>query len=86
MSLSIMVVLNDVGLTLEIVGFALFIFVPLQETWNLSLETGKNPSIIKRISNFMNDHNKTRYVLRYGGIGMIITGLIMQYSFLNQTI
>jgi len=73
-----MVVLNDLGLTLEIIGFAIFLIVPLQETY--SLIVGK-PS---KVSNFITEHLKFRYGFRYGGIGLIILGLIMQYSFLNN--
>jgi len=72
-----MVVLNDLGLTLEIVGFLLFLFVPLQETYNIITEHGS------KTSEFINKHHKIRYGLRYGGISLIISGLIMQYSFLN---
>ena len=72
-----MVVLNDLGLTLEIIGFAIFLIVPLQETYNQLME-GK-----RRTADFFNEHKKVRYGLRYSGIGLIILGLIMQYSFLN---
>jgi len=71
-----MVVLNDWGLTLEIIGFAIFMFVPLQETWNLKLAQAKE----NRITIFINKHDRFRYGLRYGGIGLIILGLIMQYQ------
>ena len=77
-----MVILNDVGLTLEIMGFVIFLFVPLQETWNLELNTGKT-NTLKKISDYFGSHHKTRYILRYGGIGLIILGLIMQYGFLQ---
>ena len=77
-----MVVLNDVGLTLEIIGFVIFLFVPLQETWNISRNASKT-SKLKRISDYFNSHDKTRYILRYGGISLIILGLIMQYGFLQ---
>jgi len=36
-----------------------------------------------RITIFINKHDKVRYGLRYGGIGLIILGLIMQYGFLQ---
>ncbi len=74
-----MVVLNDVGLTLEIIGFLLFLIVPIQETHNIITKSGK-------IQTWMNEHHKTRYSLRYGGIGLIVLGLIMQYGFLNTTL
>jgi len=73
-----MVVLNDVGLTLEIIGFGIFLFVPLQETYNLIL-SGK-----KKVPDFINKHTKIRYGSRYVGIGLILLGLVMQYSFLNS--
>jgi len=73
-----MVVLNDVGLTLEIIGFGIFLFVPLQETYNIISEK------TSKIYDFINERHKIRHVLRYTGIGLIIFGLIMQYSFLNQ--
>jgi len=72
-----MVVLNDWGLTLEIIGFSVFLFVPLQETANWVLE-GK-----RRIPDYINEHHKLRHGLRYGGIILILVGLAMQYSFLN---
>ena len=75
----IMVVLNDVGLTLEIVGFIIFLFVPLQETWNIKLEQAKE----NRITKFIDKNTKLRYGFRYGGIGLIVLGLAMQYGFLN---
>lgn len=72
-----MVVLNDLGLTLEIIGFGIFLFVPLQETYNI---IHQQPS---KISEYINKHNKTRYGFRYGGIILILIGLVMQYSVLN---
>jgi len=73
-----MVVLNDVGLTLEIIGFGVFLFVPLIETHSWTLE-GK-----RTITDFINEHTTLRYGLRYGGIGLILLGLVLQYSFLNS--
>lgn len=72
-----MVVLNDLGLTLEIIGFGIFLFVPIQETYNLVIE-GK-----RRIPDYIDLHTKLRYGLRYGGIVLIVVGLAMQYNFLN---
>ena len=72
-----MVVLNDVGLTIEIIGFVIFLFVPIQETYNLTLEKAS------KTHEFINEHHKIRYGLRYGGIGLIVLGLGMQFSFLN---
>jgi len=75
-----MVVLNDWGLTLEIIGFIMFLFVPLQETLNIMREEAKE----NRIEKYVRKHDKIRYGLRYFGIGFIILGLIMQFGFLNQ--
>ena len=74
-----MVVLNDLGLTLEIIGFIVFLFVPLQETFNIKLQEARE----NRITKFLDKHEKSRYGLRYGGIILIVVGLGMQYSFLN---
>ena len=72
-----MVVLNDIGLTLEIFGFVIFLFVPLQEGYGLIV--GKTDKAYE----YFNSHHRTRYFLRYSGIGLIILGLIMQYGFLQ---
>lgn len=74
-----MVVLNDFGLLLEIFGFIIFLFVPITETWNVKLEQSKENMIKK----FIDKHHKIRYGSRYGGIGLIVSSLIMQFSFLN---
>jgi len=70
-----MVVLNDWGLTLEIIGFAIFLFVPLQETFNMVFSYGN------KLNEYINKHDNLRYGLRYSGIIFVIIGLIMQYSF-----
>jgi len=72
-----MVVLNDLGLTLEIIGFAMFLFVPIQETHNLITKHGS------RLNEYINKHDKVRFTLRYLGISLVILGLIMQYQFFN---
>ena len=74
-----MVVLNDLGLTLEIIGFIIFLFVPLQETFNIKLAQAKE----NRVTKFIDKHNKFRNGSRYVGIGLIVLGLAMQYSSLN---
>ena len=75
-----MVVLNDAGLTLEIIGFVIFLFTPLIETYNITLNQAKE----NRITEFLNKHDRIRYAIRYSGISLIVLGLAMQYSFLNQ--
>jgi len=74
-----MVILNDIGLTLEIAGFIIFLFVPIQESFNLSLNGGNKP----RIRKFIENNPKVERLLRGLGIPLIIAGLIMQYGFLN---
>ena len=72
-----MVVLNDVGLTLEIMGFAIFLFVPITESSSFLQEK------LGKVEEFFYQHKKTKKFLRYFGISLIIVGLIMQYQLLN---
>jgi len=72
-----MVVLNDVGLTLEIAGFVIFLFVPITES------SGYVQEKLPRIEEFFYKHQTFKKALRYIGIGLIILGLIMQYGFLQ---
>jgi len=69
-----MVVLNDFGLTLEIIGFGIFLFVPITESSSILLEQ------LGKIEEFFYQHKKTKSFLRYFGISLIIIGLIMQYQ------
>lgn len=71
-----MVVSNDIGLTLEIIGFLIFLYVPITESFNLTLEHKSN-----KITKFIDNHKKIRYGSRTVGVTIIIIGLIMQYSF-----
>ncbi|GEM_PF-3737267 len=66
-----MSVLGDVGLTLEIIGFIIFLFMPIKETFNLVTVSAKENRITIRLDR------------RYFGIGLIILGIIMQYSFFD---
>lgn len=66
-----MLVLGDVGLTLEIIGFIIFLFMPIKETFNLVTVSAKENRITIRLDR------------RYFGIGLIILGIIMQYSFFD---
>ena len=72
-----MVVLNDLGLTLEILGFIIFLFVPITESSGWLLEK------LGKIEGFFYKHKSLKKFLRYFGIGLIILGLIMQYGFLQ---
>jgi hypothetical protein len=66
-----MTVLSDVGLTIEIIGFITFLFIPIRETFNLVTQSAKKNIIT------------IRFDRRYIGIGLIILGIIMQYDFLK---
>jgi len=76
------VVLNDVGLTLEIFGFIVFLFIPISEKVGSYLLIKKSPKE-NTITDYLNNHNKLRFGVRGFGITMITFGLILQYSFLN---
>jgi len=73
-----MVILNDVGLTLEIIGFVVFLFIPISKSSALLTEQ------LGRVGEFFYKHQKFESSLRYIGIGLIIIGLIMQYGFLQS--
>jgi len=77
-----MVVLNDLGLTLEIIGFIVFLFIPIAEKVGSYLLLNAAPKE-NRVTEFLNKHDKTRFAVRGMGITMIAFGLILQYSFLN---
>ncbi len=68
--------LNDLGITLEIIGFTIFLFIPLRETWYLLLSSAPKPGRIKKALD--------RKWVRALGVFLIIVGLIMQYEFLND--
>lgn len=75
-----MVVLNDWGLTLEIIGFFIFIFVPITE----------GNSIIRnklgKIDEWLYQNQKKQKFLRYLGISLVIFGLFLQYQRFNEII
>ena len=77
-----MVVLNDLGLTLEIIGFVVFLAVPFHKvaTGFLLLNSAPEP---KGITLFLKKHPNFENLLRGLGIVFIIAGLMMQYQFLN---
>lgn len=68
--------LNDLGLSLEIIGFIVFLFTPIRETFNLTLENGK-----KGFSDFMD--NKTVRIL---GILLVFFGLVLQYDWVMNLV
>jgi len=72
-----MVVLNDWGLTLEILGFFIFIFVPITEGNSLIVEK------LGKIDEWLYQNQKTQRILRYLGIGLVIFGLVLQYQRFN---
>ena len=79
-----MVVFNDVGLTLEIIGFLIFLIIPIhkivtRETYNIVLESAPDPPP----PTFLEKHPNLENLLRGLGITLIAFGLILQYSFLQ---
>ncbi len=68
--------LNDIGLSLEIIGFVVFLFIPIRETFNLIINTDdKKP--LEKVSQKM-DNNKVRGI----GIGLVFIGLALQYDWI----
>lgn len=67
--------LNDIGITLEILGFVIFLFIPIRETFNLKLSSAKD----NRISDKM-DNNKVRGL----GIFLVFFGLALQYNWIAK--
>ena len=78
-----MVVLNDLGLFLEIIGFGIFLAIPIHKaaTGFLKLNQAPDP---KGITLFLEKHPKLENLLRGFGIVLIVAGLMMQFTFFNQ--
>ena len=78
-----MVVLNDLGLFLEIIGFGIFLAIPIHKaaTGFLLLNSAQDP---KGITLFLNNHPKFESLLRGLGITFIVAGLMMQFTFFNE--
>ncbi len=74
-----MVVLNDLGLSLEIAGFLIFLFVPITEGNSFIVNK------LGKIDEWLYQNQKKQKFLRYLGIGLVIFGLFLQFQFLNQT-
>jgi len=75
-----MVVLNDLGLSLEIAGFLIFLFVPITEGNSFIVNK------LGKIDEWLYQNQKAQRFLRYLGVSLVIIGLIMQYQFLNPII
>ena len=77
-----MVVLNDLGLFLEIIGFAIFVAVPIHKTISgfILLESSPDP---KGVKPFLEKHPNLENLLRVLGIVIILAGLMMQFTFFN---
>ena len=73
-----MITLNDLGLSLEILGFVIFLFIPIRETFNLTINTDEKKPF-EKISAKM-DNNKVRGM----GIALVFIGLVMQYDWLKS--
>ncbi len=74
--------LNDIGLTLEILGFVVFLFIPIRETFNLSVDIDDKKGvskIIRKVTVVM-DNNKVRGT----GIALVFIGLAFQYNWLQS--
>ena len=78
-----MVVLNDIGLFLEIIGFAIFLAVPIHKvaTGFLKLNSAPDPNGVK---SFLEKHPNLENLLRGLGIAFIFLGLMMQFTFFNE--
>jgi len=73
-----MITLNDLGLSLEILGFIIFLFIPIRETFNLTINPDEKKPF-EKVSQKM-DNNKVRGI----GIVIVFIGLAMQYDWLNS--
>lgn len=69
---------SDIGIVFQIVGFFVFMFVPIIET-NSFLVRGPKKFIIQE---FMHKHPKFRFLLRGLGLQLVIVGLALQLSFI----
>lgn len=67
--------LNDIGISLEILGFVIFLFIPIRETFNWTLESAPSHKILDKM-----DNNKVRGL----GIGLIFFGLGLQYNWVAK--
>ena len=75
-----MVSYNDVGLTLEILGFCVFLFISVIPSNSLGL------SQADKIEKFFRKHRDFEKILRYLGICGVIAGLLMQYSEISDKV
>ena len=75
-----MVVLNDIGLTIEIIGFILFLITPASPVSRLILSSTKHDRF-----GFLEWKipDKIGLPLRIISIPLIISGLAMQFTFFN---
>ena len=78
-----MVVLNDVGLFFEIVGFVIFLAIPIQRVAGGFLRLNSAPED-KGLKSFIDNHPRFENALRGFGVTFIVAGLIMQFTFFNQ--
>ena len=67
--------LNDLGLTMEIVGFIIFLYIPIRETFNIKLSGQKESKVTERMD---------RKSVRIFGILLVFLGLILQYNVIRD--
>lgn len=70
--------LNDIGISLEILGFVIFLFIPIRETFNLLINPDEKKLWEKLTMKL--DNNKVRGF----GIGLIFIGLALQYNWIAK--
>ena len=66
---------NDLGLTLEIAGFIIFLYIPIRETFNIKLSQAKESQITKKMD---------KRSVRIFGILLVFVGLILQYNLVRD--
>jgi len=66
---------NDLGLTLEIAGFIIFLYIPIRETFNIGLSQVKESKFTKKMD---------KRSVRIFGILLVFVGLILQYNLVRD--
>jgi hypothetical protein len=67
-------IMGDVGIFMQMIGFSIFLIIPIKETFNIQLEATKE----SRLSSFLE-----RKSVRIFGILLILIGLSFQFDFLR---
>ena len=66
---------NDLGLTLEIAGFIIFLYIPIRETFNIRWSQAKESKITKKMD---------KRSVRIFGILLVFVGLMLQYNLVRD--